>query len=55
MSAFNPVRLISDLGFATRSKLTELGHGARLLLRLLALSGPALGPARLRARSCIRQ
>ena len=43
MSAFNPVRLISDLGFATRSKLTELGHGARLLLRLLALSGPALG------------
>ena len=42
MSTFNPVRLISNLGFATRSKLVELGHGARLMLRLLALSGPAL-------------
>ena len=43
MSAFHPIRLISSLGFATRSKLAELGHGARLMLRLLALSGPALG------------
>jgi len=43
MSAFHPARLISSLGFATRSKLAELGHGARLMLRLLALSGPALG------------
>jgi phospholipid/cholesterol/gamma-HCH transport system permease protein len=42
MSAFNPARMISNLGFATRSKLAELGHGARLLLRLLAFSGPAL-------------
>ena len=43
MSTFHPVRLIADLGFATRSKLAELGHGARLMMRLLVLSGPALG------------
>ena len=43
MSAFSPARLLSDLGFATRTKLAEIGHGARLLVRLLVLSGPALG------------
>ena len=42
MSAFNPAALMSDLGFAARGKLAELGHAARLLGRLLALSGPAL-------------
>jgi phospholipid/cholesterol/gamma-HCH transport system permease protein len=42
MSAFNPGVMLSDLGFAVRGKLSELGHAARLLLRLLVLSGPAL-------------
>ena len=34
---------IAGVGFATRSKLAELGHAARLMLRLVVLSGPALG------------
>ncbi len=33
---------IADLGFASRSKLVELGYAARLMARLAALSGPAL-------------
>ena len=33
---------LAGIGFATRSKLAELGHATRLMLRLLALSGPAL-------------
>jgi phospholipid/cholesterol/gamma-HCH transport system permease protein len=33
---------LADLGFATRSKLAELGYAARLLIRLVALSGAAL-------------
>lgn len=32
----------SDVGRATRGVLADLGHGARVFLRLLALSGPAL-------------
>jgi phospholipid/cholesterol/gamma-HCH transport system permease protein len=32
----------ADVGFATRSKLANLGHGARMFLRLLSLSGSAL-------------
>ncbi|HYD77870.1 lipid asymmetry maintenance ABC transporter permease subunit MlaE [Ramlibacter sp.] len=32
----------SDVGRATRGLLADLGHGARMFLRLLALSGPAL-------------
>jgi phospholipid/cholesterol/gamma-HCH transport system permease protein len=32
----------SDVGFATRSLLADLGQGARLFLQLLALSGVAL-------------
>jgi len=36
MSWWNP----ADVGFATRSKLGDLGHGARLFLRLVALFGP---------------
>ena len=36
------VSWIAGIGFATRSKLVELGHATRLMLRLLALSGPAL-------------
>ncbi len=42
MSAFNPGAMLSDLGYAIRGKLGELGHAARLLARLLVLSGPAL-------------
>jgi phospholipid/cholesterol/gamma-HCH transport system permease protein len=32
----------SDIGFATRGLLANWGHGARLLLRLLRLFGPAM-------------
>jgi phospholipid/cholesterol/gamma-HCH transport system permease protein len=32
----------ANVGFLTRSKLADLGHGARLFLRLLALAGPSL-------------
>ena len=38
MSWFNP----ADVGFATRSKLADLGHGARLFLRLVALFGASV-------------
>lgn len=31
---------ISNLGYATRSKLAELGYAARLMARLLGLTGP---------------
>ena len=31
----------ADIGFAVRSKLSDLGHGARLFARLLALTGPS--------------
>jgi len=37
MSWYKP----SDIGFATRSKLADMGYGARLFLRLLASAGPA--------------
>ena len=39
MSAY-ALQLIADLGFAVRGRLAELGYGARLLARLLAMSGP---------------
>ncbi len=42
MSSYHPAVWLSDLGFATRSKLAELGYAARLMVRLLALTGPAL-------------
>ena len=42
MSSNHPARWLSNLGFATRSKLAELGYAARLMVRLLALTGPAL-------------
>jgi phospholipid/cholesterol/gamma-HCH transport system permease protein len=42
MSRYNPVTLISNLGFAVRSQLAELGYAARLMSRLVALTGPAL-------------
>jgi phospholipid/cholesterol/gamma-HCH transport system permease protein len=32
----------ADVGLATRSSLANVGHGTRLFMRLLALSGPAL-------------
>ncbi len=38
MSWFNP----ADVGYATRLKLADLGHGARLFVRLLSLSGASL-------------
>jgi len=31
----------ADIGFAVRSKLSDLGHGARLFARLIALTGPS--------------
>ena len=37
MSWYKP----SNIGFATRSKLADMGYGARLFLRLLASAGPA--------------
>jgi phospholipid/cholesterol/gamma-HCH transport system permease protein len=37
MSWYNP----ADVGFALRSKLADLGHGARLFGRLLALAVPS--------------
>lgn len=43
MSWWNP----ADVGFATRSKLADIGHGARLLWRLLALAGPTFARGRL--------
>ncbi|RZI98926.1 MAG: ABC transporter permease, partial [Haliea sp.] len=43
MSQAAPVRWLSAIGLATRGKLVEMGYAARLLLRLLALTGPALG------------
>ena len=33
---------LSELGFAVRKRLADLGHAARLLLNLLAISGPTL-------------
>ena len=42
MSHFSPARLLSNLGFATRRQLAAMGHAARLLSRLLALTGPTL-------------
>ena len=32
----------SDVGFAVRSRLAAIGHGARFFLRLVALLGPTL-------------
>jgi len=31
----------SDVGYAVRSKLVDLGHGARMFIRLVALFGPS--------------
>ncbi|MGH6639527.1 MAG: lipid asymmetry maintenance ABC transporter permease subunit MlaE [Polaromonas sp.] len=42
MSRYSLVRLLSDLGLASRKQLADLGHAARSMLRLLALTGPAL-------------
>ncbi len=42
MSRYNPVTLVSNLGFAVRRQLVELGYAARLMSRLVALTGPAL-------------
>ncbi len=43
MSWWNP----SDVGFAARRKLADVGHGTRLLARLFALAGPTLGRSKL--------
>ena len=37
----------SDVGFATRSKLADIGYAAKLLVRLLALVGASFARARL--------
>ncbi|MFS2033610.1 lipid asymmetry maintenance ABC transporter permease subunit MlaE [Polaromonas sp. CT11-55] len=42
MSRYSPVALVSDLGFAVRRQLADMGYAARLMSRLVALSGPAL-------------
>ena len=42
MSRFSPIGLISDLGFAVRSQLADMGYAARLMSRLVTLTGPAL-------------
>jgi phospholipid/cholesterol/gamma-HCH transport system permease protein len=38
MSWYNP----ADVGYATRSKLSDLGRGTRLFMRLVSLFGPAM-------------
>ena len=38
MSWYTP----ADVGFGTRRKLAELGHGARLFMRLVSLFGPTM-------------
>ena len=43
MSQSRAVRWVSSLGCAVRSQLAYLGHASRLLVRLVGLSGPALG------------
>jgi phospholipid/cholesterol/gamma-HCH transport system permease protein len=43
VSWYNP----ADVGFAVRGKLVDIGHGARLLGRLLAMAGPTLKRTRL--------
>ena len=42
MSRFNPAQGLSNLGFALRGQLAQLGYATRMLWRLLALSLPAL-------------
>lgn len=42
MSRYSPVGLVSDLGFVVRRQLVDLGYAARLMSRLVALTGPAL-------------
>ncbi|MEN9768600.1 MAG: hypothetical protein RLZZ180_230 [Pseudomonadota bacterium] len=42
MSRPDPWSWLSDLGYGARKRLADLGHAARLLLNLLALSGPTL-------------
>src|SRR5215204_4449836 len=42
MSRYSPVRLLSDLGYAVRKQMAEIGYAARLLVRLIALFGPSL-------------
>src|SRR5690348_9386586 len=43
MSRYGPLRLISNLGFVIRQQLAALGYATRLMSRLLALTGSALG------------
>ena len=42
MSQLSPAQWVSNLGFAVRGQLADLGHASRLLVRLVGLSGPAL-------------
>lgn len=42
MNLSRPINLLANLGFATRCQLAEIGYAARMLARLLSLSGPTL-------------
>lgn len=42
MSGFSLTRWASDIGFSVRRQLAEIGYAARLMGRLLSLTGPAL-------------
>ena len=43
MAAFNPAAMLRNLGFSTRLWFAELGYAGRLMARLLAVCGSALG------------
>ena len=42
MSRYSPLQFLSGLGFSVRNRLADIGSAAKLMLRLLSLTGPAL-------------
>ncbi len=42
MSGFSLSRWVSDIGFSVRTQLVDMGYAARLMVRLVSLTGPAL-------------
>lgn len=42
MSRYSPLQFLSGLGFSVRTRLADIGKAAKLMLRLLSLTGPAL-------------
>ena len=42
MSRYSPLQSLSGLGFFVRTRLADIGNAAKLMLRLLSLTGPAL-------------